>query len=228
MIISHKYKFIFIKTRKTAGTSIETFLSSVCGDQDVFTPIYPPEETHRARNYKQRWNLKPEIKNKTIYRRPKIIFDWIKKRPFRNHSTALEVQSRVSSEVWNTYTKFCVERNPWDKTISHYYMCKRRSNPPKSFEEYLKRGKFCHNLPNYSCKNYKVIVDKVLKYENLNEELAELFDSLSIPFSGTLTSKAKGTYRADKRNYKEIFTDSQAKLIEKAFAREIELMDYRF
>ena len=35
MIISHKHQFIFIKTVKTAGTSIEVLLDSICGPDDV-------------------------------------------------------------------------------------------------------------------------------------------------------------------------------------------------
>jgi len=58
MIISHKHKFIFIKTRKTAGSSFELMLSTICGPDDVLTPLSPEEETireqlsgGRARNY---------------------------------------------------------------------------------------------------------------------------------------------------------------------------------
>jgi hypothetical protein len=50
MIISHKYKFIFIKTMKTAGSSLEAFFSKVCGDEDTFTYIHPPIDGHVPRN----------------------------------------------------------------------------------------------------------------------------------------------------------------------------------
>jgi len=37
MIISHRHIFIFLKTRKTAGTSIESFLRGYLGDDDICT-----------------------------------------------------------------------------------------------------------------------------------------------------------------------------------------------
>ena len=53
MIISHKYKFIFIKTRKTAGSSIEYNLSNYLGDDDVITPLdgIPKAKKHLSKNY---------------------------------------------------------------------------------------------------------------------------------------------------------------------------------
>jgi len=47
MIFSHKHRFIFIKGRKVAGTSIEIALSSYCGPQDIITPISPVDELKR-------------------------------------------------------------------------------------------------------------------------------------------------------------------------------------
>jgi hypothetical protein len=47
MIISHEHKFIFLKTRKMAGTSIEIALSRFCGDEDIITPINVPDERLR-------------------------------------------------------------------------------------------------------------------------------------------------------------------------------------
>ncbi|MDX1711046.1 MAG: hypothetical protein R3316_07890 [Rhodovibrionaceae bacterium] len=49
MIVSHKHRFISVKTEKTAGTSIEAMLSPLCGPDDVVAPVHPPVEgTSRA------------------------------------------------------------------------------------------------------------------------------------------------------------------------------------
>jgi len=47
MIISHKYQFIFLKTAKTAGTSIEIALSRFCGQDDIITPVSVEDELKR-------------------------------------------------------------------------------------------------------------------------------------------------------------------------------------
>lgn len=47
MIISHSLKFIFVKTRKTASTSMELALACMCSDEDVITTLGVDEDELR-------------------------------------------------------------------------------------------------------------------------------------------------------------------------------------
>ncbi len=229
MILSHKYKFIFIKTAKTAGTSIEIFLSKHCAPTDIVTPIEPPVEGHQPRNYQGFINPVPEI-----LERPGKFFSALRhtitsREKFYRHMPASEVQQRVPSRVWNSYFKFCVERNPWDKVLSHYHMHAAREGGSLSLDEYLARSRFPINHFRYTDgSGARIIVDRVVRYENLLAELAEVFSQINIPFNGTLGVAAKSEYRTDRRPYQEVFNDDQRKIVEEAFAKEIELHGYRF
>jgi len=229
MIISHKYKFIFIKTAKTAGTSIEVFLSQQCGPTDIVTPIAPPIAEHKPRNYQGFINPIPEILERPHKLLPALWHTFTSREKFYNHMPASLVQKRVPGRVWNSYFKFCVERNPWDKVLSHYHMHAAREGGSLSLDEYLARGRFPINDFRYTDRSgTKIIVDRILRYENLLAELSEVFSQLDIPFHGTLGVKAKSEYRTDRTPYRMVFNDEQRRIVENAFAREIELHGYRF
>jgi len=66
MIILHIHKFIFIKTRKTAGTSIEIFLSQFCGKDDILTPIGEGESLRKEQNIVPQNYLKTQFLAKTL------------------------------------------------------------------------------------------------------------------------------------------------------------------
>ena len=228
VIISHKHKFIFIKTVKTAGTSIEVFLSPHCGPDDVLTPIEPPVSGHQPRNYEGSVSAFREIREHNGLMAA-LWHGSEKRRKFYRHMPAWIVRSRVSAEVWDGYFKFCVDRNPWDKLLSHYHMQKARQNSALTLDEYLAKGKFPVNYQRYTDPSgSKVIVDRVIKYENLLTELGEVFERLNIPFAGTLGVRAKGEYRSDRTPYQAVFTPEQKQLVERVFAREIELHGYAF
>lgn len=203
MIISHKYMFIFIKTVKTASTSIEVFLSDKCAEEDIFTPIYPHVTPHRARNFG------------SLY----------------NHIPAFVLKSLLSDEMWKNYFIFCVERNPWDKVLSHYHMMNYRSGFKLSFDQFLLDGKagleVVLNFLKYMDRaGQEVIVNRVLRYENLNQELGEVFGMLGIPYGGSLNVYAKSDMRTDRRPYQEVYTKQQKRFVKKVFEREIVLHGY--
>src|SRR5262249_1324270 len=155
--------FIFIKTAKTAGTSIEVFLSKHCGPTDVLTPIEPPVEGHEPRNYEGFINPLPKILE-TPGRLFSALRDSINRREkFYRHMPAFEVRNRVPGDIWNRYFKFCVERNPWDKVLSHYHMHAAREGSSLYLDEYLARGRFPVNYFRYTDRAGKnVIVDRIV------------------------------------------------------------------
>ena len=228
MIISHKHKFIFIKTLKTAGTSIEVFLSQCCGEEDIVTPIWPHVEPHRARNHKGFWNPLPEIvqnRGRGIRTTYKAL---IQRRVYYNHIAASLVRQRTKKKVWDSYFKFCVERNPWDKTLSHYHMVNDRAGGGLSLNEYIDKGNFCINFPMYTDHSGRVLVDKVVRYESLMDELRVVFKELGVPFDGSLGVRAKSEHRKNRKPYQDVFSDNQREIIQTAFGREIEIHGYVF
>jgi hypothetical protein len=231
MIISHKHKFIFIKTFKTAGTSIEVFLSQFCDENDILTPINPHIEPHLARNYKGGFNPLDEflyLRSRNIAIPPKtiraIIKHALKMQKFYNHIPAELIKQRISMDVWNEYHKFCVVRNPWDLTISHYY----RSSSTITFDDYIKKGIFRNNFYLYTNRSGDLLLDKVIKYESMMDEFSQLFRDLGIPFNGSLGVHAKSEHRKDKKPYQEFYSDEQKEIIGMAFEKEIKMHGYAF
>ncbi len=180
MIISHKHKFIFVKTRKTAGTSIEIVLSKICGEKDIITAIDKEDEQIRM----EIGGRSPQ--NTLIAFKHYTFKDWLrllkhrKRLNFTNHMTALQIQKYTAKNVWNNYFKFCFDRHPLSKVISHYNWRTKNLNYT-SFENYLEIGDFtliqAKNL--YCDKNCNILMDKVYKME----EIVAAFIDLRTQFS---------------------------------------------
>jgi len=229
MIISHTHKFIFIKTVKTAGTSLEVFLSQHCGADDVLTLFDPPIDGHEPRKYEAGAGRISEILRTPFGPRSAWRCLLTRSRRFYNHMPAWVVRLRVPLRIWNNYFKFCVERNPWDKVLSHYYMHAYRLGGDFSLDRYFARGKFPINYPRYTDPSgSRIIVDRVVRYENLTDELGEIFARLNVPFNGDLGVRKKGHFRTDRTPYQSVFSPKQRQIVERVFAREIQLHGYHF
>jgi len=183
MIISHRYKFIFVKTLKTAGSSIEVMLEGKCDAGDVITRIHPRIPGHEARNDRGFFNPLKQASNWADFK--KSTREALNREKFYNHIPARFARARVPKSIWNSYFKFCVDRNPWDKSLSHFNMFKnadwhKRYDPDLTFEKYLSNGIFCHNAPFYCDLDGTVLVDKILRYDDLENQLREVMGTLGI------------------------------------------------
>ena len=229
MIISHKYKFIFIKTMKTAGTSIEVQLSGICPPSDVFTTTSPIEKGHQPRNFRGYFNPLPEIVNGNRRGVRKTMSEFYHRKKFQEHLPACVIKDRISPKIWNSYFKFCVERNPWDKTISRHWMTS--GGGKRSFDDFMERKRrlFPINYPFYTDGKTQsnIIVDRILYYENLHNELDDVMNQLGVPWEG-LNVQAKGGFRKNKRHYSEFYTDEYKNIVAEVFEKEIKFHNYKF
>ena len=228
MIVSHKHKFVFIKTNKTAGTSTEIALSKFCGPQDIIAPISAQDEATRhslgypgAQNY-----LAPS----TDYGIADHLRRWIsgkQKRRYYNHMSAREVKGFLGEKTWNEYYKFCFERHPYDRVISLYYW-RHKKEPRPSISQFLDSG-----VPNLLRKRgydlYTIdgtmAVDRVCLYENMSDELRRLEQQFG--FASPLDlPRAKGSHRTDRRNPRDILDEVDKQRIRQLFRIEFELFGY--
>jgi hypothetical protein len=230
MIISHEHKFIFLKTRKTAGTSIELALSQFCGPDDVITPISKSDEALRApgsepRNWRvHRWWQSPLSRFKR---------GWRKLGPpdycFYNHIPAKQARALLDDEkVWRSYFKFAFERNPWDQQVSAYHFRYRRTENPPPFSDYMRnrRRVLINNYEIYSIDG-DLCVDFLGRFENLAADFRKVLDEIGLSFEQELP-RAKTNFRPRGKHYRDYYDEETREIVRDWYAPTIRLLGYEF
>jgi len=227
MIISHKHRFIFIKIEKTAGTSIEIALSRYCGPDDIITPVSPEDETLRQelggrgpQNYiipVGAYSAKDWVSLASRMRLPAFV----------NHASAAFIRDHIDHAVWDSYFKFCFERNPWDKIVSYYYWENRKRDLP-SISEFIRSGRASRLRGRglYTIDG-EVAVDKIYLFERIADEMTDIARVLGLPEVPVLP-RAKSCYRKDRRHYRELISPQDRDWISKAYACEIDSFSYEW
>ena len=158
---------------------------------------------------------------------------------FYNHIRARDIKNCILSRQWRTYYKFCCERNPWDKLLSRYawrYAGRDKLLPdaisPELMDEFLTASLAeTPSLSDYDCytnKQGQVILDKIIRYEKLNEDLAEVCNHLGIEFDGELKELVKVSSKNSSLSYRDVFSPKQRDLITSACKNEIKLFGYEY
>lgn len=152
-----------------------------------------------------------------------------RKARFYNHISAKKVRAYWGDQVWDSYTKFCFERDPCDRIVSLYYWrCK--SNPQLTIPEFIgsavplvlkRRGFELYSIDG------QIAVDKTCRFETLSEELEVVLKQFGISEKLELP-RAKSRFKKGKRSYRDIPDEEDKVKIAELFCDEISLLGYGF
>jgi chondroitin 4-sulfotransferase 11 len=194
MPLSAKHKIIFLHIAKNAGTSFCKALDMV-------------PNHHRWRYYK------------------------------KNHP-----------KEWSAFNKFAIVRNPFDRVVSSYEYAKMETSRwhsargakyktkhldydlliSKSFKETLN---ILINHPDklkhqgwgpqhvYICNSTgDIMVDKILRFESLNEDFSKFFEGYSLDTVNP----------SNRKHYTEYYDDETKQIVAEKYAKDIEYFNYKF
>jgi len=216
LLLSLRYKFLFVHIAKTGGTSIRAALNRF----RRLDPYYLPQF------------ICSRISHLTGHRLGC---------KFPRHAKAIAAKEMLPRELFESLFKFAFVRNPWDLQVSSFHHI-RRERPHlvaghEDFEKFL-RYKLSPNRPyqfhidtsielqsDYLVDLHgKVLVDFIGRYENIEADFREACRRIGIP-PPLLAHRRKAKNRLDYRSY---YNDVTAELIAERFKKDIDLFDYTF
>jgi hypothetical protein len=245
LILSVKFGFVFIKGKRVGGTSIEMALATICGPDDIITPLAPIDElarlclSVRAQNYASDRALEDayieRIQQTPAPALPQIP---VPKERYYNHMSLRELITAYGTGV-SAFDIVCVERSPFSKILSW-------ANWLASADDYLAGGRLqtdlaalrravdrifefhefaeVKNIDLYRGEDGRVTA-RALRYENLQDELRAFFRSLGVKELPNLPH-AKAGLLSDRLDPREFFSTEQRRKINDIFGEEFDTFGY--
>lgn len=220
VLISHRYKFIYIKNVKVGGTSVESFFGQFCID---------PKETYNFRHKQEEKISKFGIIGCRSKNRKNAIW--------KAHDSATNIKKQLKNmnmeNKFNEYIKFCVVRNPYDVEVSKYFWFNRKKKKDDgtysiSFKDWVRKLIKGVNFRFFSIKG-KSVCDYYIRYENLQEDIIKLCKILNIAdYNIKDLPYFKSKVRNKSKHYSEFYDEETRKIVYKKYKKEFELFGYKF
>lgn len=217
MLLSIKYRFLFVHIAKTGGTSVRAALQPLRWRDPWYYPMWWCSRLSRWSGHR--------LGSK-----------------FPRHARIVAAKEMLPEEFYSELFKFAVVRNPWDLQVSSWYHLKRERpqlvEHCKDFEAFL-RWKLDPERPyqyhvdtsiqqqsDYLIDLHgKLQTDYLGRYEHLEESFSDITQRIGVK-GLTLPHKRKATQRA--REYRSYYTDALAELLAMHFKQDISLLEYQF
>jgi hypothetical protein len=212
MIISLKYNYIYIRTRKTGSTTIESTLRDHLGPDDIVL-----RENLRC--------LKPIMK--PDMRVPKWDGGLI------IHAPVEKIRYLIRDDIWDGLYKFTSERHPYEKAVSfaHYRVRQIKEKGrdkdiddfPAFLDKIVRAGKYS-SFKYYSIDG-KSVVDDFIKLESLDEDVRRIGNKLGIPLPDEMPKRRKSP-RGDDRPARDVLTQEQRDIVYEHCRHEFDVLGY--
>ncbi|MFD2112248.1 sulfotransferase family 2 domain-containing protein [Thiorhodococcus fuscus] len=217
MLLSPKYRFLFVHIAKTGGTSVRKALEGMRWRDPWYYPMFLCSRFSHLSGHRIGSKLP-------------------------RHAKVIAAQELLPKEYFDGLFKFAFVRNPWDLQVSSFHHI-RRERPHylggrETFEDFLrwkldpKRPYQYHIDTSITLQtDYlvdlrgRILVDFIGRYESLHQDFEIACARIGIqPIALPHARQAKDR----KQDYRGYYNDATAELVAQHFARDIELLGYRF
>mgnify|MGYP006288106723 CR=1 FL=1 len=207
MIISHKYKYIFIAVPKTG--------------------------THAVRNILRPHMEEGDLEQVDLFEKKRLPWYQLALKQ-HGHIKAGEIRQFFDKSLWKTYYKFAFVRNPWDRFISLAFFIGRNSTDfkkdPTGFLHSIADNDhlFLNRIlfrPQYEfvMERKKVMTDFTGRYENFQEDFNRICHKTGIPPE---TLPIINT--TDHKHYREYYDETLKEKVFKRYKGDVEAFGYGF
>lgn len=199
MIVSFRHRFVFVRARKVAGTSVEIALSTLCGPDDISPPIVAVDERLRQDMGGHCGNFSDDPVQEHAYLSliRAATPDQLSAIPpppsrYAPHMSLSEIEA-AAGRLFADFALVCVERDPFAKIISQLHMNVNfagyesatnadMATPPIDaaavLDRLITRGRPARLK---SIHMYGGRTPRILRYEHLQHDLAAFADTLGVP-----------------------------------------------
>jgi len=181
VLVSHGHRFIYLKTHKTAGTSVEMALEPFCAP-----PGHQPR--HKCPQSVTGYGI---VGMRMMGQTKRSLVDRLLRRnrvTWRNHMPAARVRHHLPRRQWTGYCKIAAIRNPFDRMVSYFYW-RVPADPAGASEDFAQtRARFrdfvLHRDWSDDTRTTHIdgcyVIDHVVRYEHLQADLGDLARKIGI------------------------------------------------
>ncbi len=219
MLVSHTHKFIFLKTRKTAGTSVENYFIPYCMGPSEKPDTFLDSAYVSSAGIIGKRGAKPD---------PGGLQFW-------NHMSARRLRKALGRDIWDSYFRFSTMRNPFEKIISMFFFRRNKEQGDQSHPETVRKefNSWCVEMGFAVDRgiyfiNGEYVLDDVVRVESIENDMARICSRLDICWDKKLLGKEKVGIRPAWATAAYMYGKEARETIETAYSFEIDFFGYSF